>query len=260
MDYLYRKEKKTKWVPLEQVAHDVKTGKYERLVKGTRGLEAVMTGGGMAVMSAAAEELPRIWPACGENGAYTGLVLLSFRLENDLELLLKLQRRVGEMPQTVLAMVGSSGQSLKVVMGYRLADGTLPVGDADVRRFQQYAFRRAADFLLATTGLKVEDDEQWGAGWFRMSADADVCWNAEAEAVRMPLPGAPLTEFSAPLLAVGNEPPLQKEVLPGYSRHEMDVTKYNMVCRRLSFEAEKVTADSCWPWRMSADRQASTRK
>ena len=243
MDYLYRKEEKTKWVPLEQVAQDVKTGKYERLVKGTRGLEAVMTGGGMAVMSAAAEELPRIWPACGENGAYTGLVLLSYRLENDLELLLKLQRRVGEMPQTVLAMVGSSGQSLKVVMGYRLADGTLPVDDDDVRRFQQYAFRRAADFLLATTGLKVEDDEQWGAGWFRMSADADVCWNAKAEAVRMTLPGAPLTEFSAPLLAVGNEPPLQKEVLPGYSRHEMDVTKYNMVCRRLSFEAEKGTAD-----------------
>lgn len=243
MDYLYRKEKKTKWVPLEQVAQDVRNGKYERLVKGTRGFEAVMTGGGMAVLSAAAEELPRIWPACGENEAYTGLVLLSFRLENDLELLLKLQRRVGEMPQTVLAMVGSSGCSLKVVMGYRLADGTLPVGDDDVKRFQQYAFRRAADFLLATTGMKVEDDERWGAGWFRMSADADVCWNAKAEAVRMPLPAAPLTEFSAPLLSAGNEPPLQKEVLPGYSRHEMDVTKYNMVCRRLSFEAEKETAD-----------------
>lgn len=243
MDYLYRKEKKTKWVPLEQVAQDVKTCKYERLVKGTRGLEAVMTGSGMAVLSAAAEELPRIWPACGENEAYTGLVLLSFRLENDLELLLKLQRRVGEMPQTVLAMVGSSGCSLKVVMGYRLADGTLPVGDDYVKRFQQYAFRRAADFLLATTGMKVEDDERWGAGWFRMSADADVCWNAKAEAVRMPLPAAPLTEFSAPLLSAGNEPPLQKEVLPGYSRHEMDVTKYNMVCRRLSFEAEKGTAD-----------------
>ena len=243
MDYLYRKEKKSKWVPLEQVAQDVRNGKYERLVKGTRGLEAVMTGGGMAVLSAAAEELPRIWPACGENEAYTGLVLLSFRLENDRDLLLKLQRRVGEMPQTVLAMVGSSGCSLKVVMGYRLADGTLPVRDDDVRRFQQYAFRRAADFLLATTGLKVEDDEQWGTGWFRMSADEDVCWNAKAEAVRMPLPAAPLTEFSAPLLAAGNEPPLQKEVLPGYSRHEMDVTKYNMVCRRLSFEAEKGTAD-----------------
>ena len=243
MDYLYRKEKKSKWVPLEQVAQDVRNGKYERLVKGTRGLEAVMTSGGMAVLSAAAEELPRIWPACGENEAYTGLVLLSFRLENDRDLLLKLQRRVGEMPQTVLAMVGSSGCSLKVVMGYRLADGTLPVGDDDVRRFQQYAFRRAADFLLATTGLKVEDDEQWGTGWFRMSADADVCWNAEAEAVRMPLPMTPLTEFSAPLLSADNEPPLQKEVLPGYSRHEMDVTKYNMVCRRLSFEAEKGTSD-----------------
>ena len=67
MDYLYRKEKKTKWVPLEQVAQDVRNGKYERLVKGTRGLEAVMTSGGMAVLSAAAEELPRRWPACGEN-------------------------------------------------------------------------------------------------------------------------------------------------------------------------------------------------
>ena len=51
MDYLYRKEKKTKWVPLEQVAQDVRNGKYERLVKGTRGLEAVMTSGGMAVLS-----------------------------------------------------------------------------------------------------------------------------------------------------------------------------------------------------------------
>lgn len=243
MDYLYRKEKKTKWVALEQVALDVRNGKYDRLVKGTRGIEAAVTGNGMVAFSAAAEELPRIWPACGENGAYTGLVLLSFRVENDRNLLLKLQRRVGEMPQTVLAMVGSSGQSLKVVMGYRLADGGLPVGEDDVKRFQQYAFRRAADFLLATTGLKVEDDERWGAGWFRMSADTDVCWNAEAEAVRMPLPVAQLTEFSAPLLAAGPEPPLQKEVLPGYSRHEMDITKYNMVCRRLSFQAEKGADD-----------------
>ena len=33
MDYLYHKEEKTKWVAMEQVVHDVKNGKYERLVK-----------------------------------------------------------------------------------------------------------------------------------------------------------------------------------------------------------------------------------
>ena len=243
MDYLYHKEEKTKWVALEQVVHDVKNGKYERLVKAARGLGAAVTSDGMVALSAAAHELPKIWPAVGENEAYTGLVLLSFRLENDRELLLKLQQRVGEMPQTVLALLGSSGRSLKVVLSYRLEDGSLPVGDDDVKRFQQYAFRRAADFLLAATGLKVEDDEQWGTGWFRMSADADACWNAEAEAVRMALPAGELTDYSAPMLAPGREPQLEKEVLPGYSRLEMDITKYNMVCRRLSFEAEKGADD-----------------
>lgn len=50
MDYLYRKEEKTKWVALEQVVHDVKNGKYERLVKAARGLGAAVTSDGMVAL------------------------------------------------------------------------------------------------------------------------------------------------------------------------------------------------------------------
>lgn len=239
MDYLYRKEWKKKNMTMNELWQQVKDGKYLRLVKGVRGEDAVMTSTGLGIKDVAANDLPKIWPAWESDGRYTGRVLLSFRIFDDGQLLQWLRQRVSEMPQTELVMTGSSGTSLKVVMRYSLPDGLLPTEEQARRLFQQYAFRRACDFMLAATGVKAEDDEHYGTGWFRMSADAEAYWNAKATAITMPQPMKPLTEHSAPITQQAKGPELSHEVLPGYSRLEMDLTKFNVICRNLSFQEKK---------------------
>ena len=239
MDYLYRNEWKTKDMTMDELWQQVKEGKYLRLVKGVRGEEAVATRAGLGVKEVAASDLPKIWPAWETEGAYSGRVLLSLRIADDGQLFRWLRQRVSEMPQTEWLMTGSSGTSLKVVMRYSLPDGTLPTEEQARKLFQQYAFRRACDFMQAATGVKAEDDEHYGTGWFRISADPDAYWNAEPAVIPMSQPLKPLTEHSAPITQPTKGPELSHEVLPGYSRLEMDLTKFSMICRNLSFQEKK---------------------
>ena len=239
MDYLYRNEWKTKDVTMDELWQQVKDGKYLRLVKGVRGEDAVATRAGLGIKDVAANDLPKIWPAWETDGTYTGRVLLSLRIADDGQLFRWLRQRVSEMQQTEWLMTGSSGTSLKVVMRYSLPDGTFPTEEQARKLFQQYAFRRACDFMQAATGVKAEDDEHYGTGWFRISADPDAYWNAEPAAIPMSQPLKPLTEHSAPITQPTKEPELSHEVLPGYSRLEMDLTKFSMICRNLSFQEKK---------------------
>ena len=174
MDYLYRKEWKKKNMTMNELWQQVKDGKYLRLVKGVRGEDAVATRAGLGIKDVAANDLPKIWPAWETDGTYTGRVLLSLRIADDGQLFRWLRQRV--------------------VMRYSLPDGTFPTEEQARKLFQQYAFRRACDFMQAATGVKAEDDEHYGTGWFRISADPDAYWNAEPAAIPMSQPLKPLTE------------------------------------------------------------------
>ena len=98
MNYLYRHERKEKCVTLENVLDWTREGKYRHK---------------------AVEKLPKVMPAIGEKGSYTGLVLLSFRIEEGIETLERLRKVVNLWEQTLMSFVGTSGQSLKVLIPYR---------------------------------------------------------------------------------------------------------------------------------------------
>ena len=87
MEYLYHQEWKEKCVTLGEVHRRVIECKYQHRVEAARELREIAVKGGMVGGTIAAETLPRIRPAIGANGAYTGLVLLSFRLNEGLEVL-----------------------------------------------------------------------------------------------------------------------------------------------------------------------------
>ena len=80
MKYLYRQEWKEKCVTLSEIHRWVSEGKYLHRVEAVRELREIAVEGGMVGGPIAAEMLPSIRPAMGANGAYTGLVLLSFRV------------------------------------------------------------------------------------------------------------------------------------------------------------------------------------
>lgn len=226
MEYLHRRFMKEKVVSLSDVHRWIVEEKFRKRVDAVRGKELIMTREGMEAGYVAAEELPRVYIA-----DTVGLVLLSVRAV-DMEQLESLRKRVNVFPQTLLSFVGSSGRSLKIVMRFALLDGSVPTEPRDIELFRQYAVRRAADYVFATTGLCADEH---GSSHFRLSADPLAMYNGDALAVRMPQPTEPLDEKTAPIMRQSEEPALSKDVLPGYTRQEMELLKFNMVCRKIAF-------------------------
>ena len=91
MRYLYRGEWHVKYVTLESIYKWMLEGKYQNRVEAARGLRTINMTGGMVSGSLAADELPMVWPAQGEKGQYTGLVLLEFRVDEGFEVLKSLR-------------------------------------------------------------------------------------------------------------------------------------------------------------------------
>ena len=174
MKYLYRQEWREKCVTLETVFDWTRRGKYRRRVEAVRVLDEIAMTGGMVSGPLAAGELPVVRPAITEDGGYTGMVLLSFRVEGGVEVLERLRGVVNLWEQTLMSFVGSSGQSLKVLIPYRLVGGGLPAEAAQVALFQQYAYKRAAEYAFASTGMKAEETVHDGTEHFRLSCTGNI--------------------------------------------------------------------------------------
>ena len=167
-----------------------------------------------------------------------GMVVLSLPTSSQQQLE-QLRSRVQLFPQLLMAFQSIDGRHLTVLMSYELSDGTLPYRAKDVRLFQQYAFRRAADFVLASTGIKVDEDDAALNQQFYVSSDDKAIWNGQVVAVKMDQPTEELTEQTASIMSTPKEHPLEKGVLPGYTQLEMDIAKFNAVCRQLAFSRQK---------------------
>jgi hypothetical protein len=240
MKFRYRKEWREKYVTLESIWKWVRNGKYQARVEATRGLRDITTStvDGMLSGDIAADDLPIVWPTQGEKGVYTGLVLLEFRVNDGFDALERLRQRVNLWPQTLLSFMSADGRSLLVLIPYRLTGGALPVTESQVALFQQYAYKRAADFAYGSTGRQVKEVLHDGTESFRVSFDVDAFYQPQALAIEMDQPTDPLTDASAPILETQKEVTLDTHVLPGYTRREMDATKYNFISRQLAYDKE----------------------
>ena len=270
MKYRYNGKWCEKFVTLGDVAGRIGQGKYRQRVDAVRGSVLVPTSMGMSSGRLAAEYLPCVYPALGlvadsdgrmgAQAGYTGLVLLSLRVEQGVEVLERLRQRVNLWPQVLLSFVGTSGQSLKVVIPYRLTGGGVPaakpqaavggggipegksqgaLGGGKAALFAQYAYKRAAEYVLNSTGVRAEEVVHDGSEHFRVSADEQVYYNPEALAIEMEQPTELLTDTTAPVVVQTPEVQLDTQVLPGYTRREMDVTKFNFICRDMAFRAHQ---------------------
>ena len=237
--YKYRNEWRNKSLTIREIHQVIRDGKYARRVSAVRGEEDIRTEYGVTNGPVAAEDLPVVYPSRNEHDGYTGLVLLSVRVEERLDRLERLRQMVNRWPQTLLTFLGTSGQSLKILMPYLLPDGTLPVGEQQVQLFRQYAFRRAADYLAAATGMKADETMADGSEHFRISSDDRAFLNTAVQPILMEQPTEQLTEQTADQLYHSEQNPMEAEVLPGYTKQEMDITKFNMLCRKLSFERRR---------------------
>ena len=243
VEYRYRGEWRRKTVALAEVAQWVRNGRYARRVDAVRDGQPIQTAAGLGGGSMAEAGLPLVLPGTGSDGSCTGLALLTIAAPGGHAQLERLRSRACLWDAAAMVMASADGRSLVVLMAYRLTGGGLPAGTAETALFRQYACRRAADFATAVTGLVPEAHAADGTEGFRISHDPEVWLNDDVRPVLIDQPTAPLdgpADLTAPVPArqAGTDA-LAEDVLPGYTRREMEVTTYNMVCRQLAYSPRR---------------------
>ncbi len=156
----------------------------------------------------------------GEWVAYTGLVLIEFNRLASAEEAIQLRDRLTSFTNPLLAFIGVSGRSVKVVTRYSLPDGTLPASREEALRFHLYAYRKAASHYQHQTGRMVTSREPRLDSGCRISWDSACYYNPDAPVIRMEMPGD-LVATVPPLVV---QPPagtgLLAGTLPGLEQRE----------------------------------------
>ena len=209
-----------KLVMLDTVVERIKGEEQARRVGELREMIPYSRPGGRL---ADAEKIPAVLFASGYKGQvwkqYNGLVLLEFnRLSSKVEAR-RLRDEITRYNRPLLAFVGSSGLSVKVVVRYTLPDGSLPVKEEEAACFHAHAYRRAVLHYQAQLQWPVSIKEPSLDRGCRLSYDPECFYNPESLPVRMEQP-LKMPEDSGYVEQVrGEDDPLAR-ILPGMERYE----------------------------------------
>ena len=112
---------------------------------------------------------------------YMGLVLLEVNNLTDYDEAAAIRRGAAQLPHTLLAFVGASGHSVKIVCPGRLPGKVpLPTTDDDIRRFHLNLYEKARLAYNMQLGVTVEKLEPGLQRTCYMSIDPDACYNPDA--------------------------------------------------------------------------------
>ena len=112
---------------------------------------------------------------------YTGLVMLEVNNLTDYEEADAIRRGAGQIPQTLLAFVGASGRSVKIVCRGELFEGALPEGEEDIRRFHTNLYEKARMAYNVWLGVAVEKLEPMLERTCYLSYDPSLLYNPMAQ-------------------------------------------------------------------------------
>lgn len=159
---------------------------------------------------------------------YNGLVLLSIG-----ELVGKreagtLRDKVAQLPQTMIAFVGSSGKTLKIIVPFCRPDGTLPQSTEEALLFHAHAYRWAVNFYQgqlqqekrSITLRRPLPDESC-----RFSYDPGIYFAPNTYPIHIDQPTEMPTETTYREAVQAETDPLQR-MLPGYERSEIISTLF----------------------------------
>ena len=129
---------------------------------------------------------------------YNGYVLLEVNgLESQSEAE-AVRREAAALPQTLLAFVGLSGRSVKIVVPFVLPDGSLPKKEEQARMFHAAAYQLAVRHYQPQLGSIISLKEPFLSRGCRMSVDPDAYYNPEALPLQVKLPPAPSAKPGRP--------------------------------------------------------------
>lgn len=222
---------KEKHVAIETLCEWIKTGKYARKVQKIRGFEfvpEVITG---EWIQKDYEVMIPVMNISKSKHGYTGIVAVSLDCGSILQVIEAAKAKIRLLPQVLCTFLGLSGKSLKVLIPFTLENGELPKADEDIRLFHATAYQSAAALLMQMTGLKAEGEHGNWTNGMHVSWDEDLYLNPSAIAIPMPQPS------SLPKTLVASNTQEQSILpFPDHTQVEMDILRFNHICRRLRFE------------------------
>ena len=180
---------------------------------------------------------------------YTGLVLLEVNNLTGFDEAAAIRQGAGEVPQTLLAFVGASGRSVKIVCRGELfpdsrkkegGDGSLPVEQNAVELFHENLYERARLAYNAQLGVTVEKLEPRLERTCYVSIDADAVYNPLA------IPFYARAEKPTQAISLVRPTTIEaEEVSPGESRyHSMrHIFEFNLEKAFDECEGESDSAD-----------------
>ena len=115
--------------------------------------------------------------------SYNGLVVLEINGLDTYEKAVALRSQTARMPETLMAFLGGSGRSVKIVCRGELFEGKgLPTGDDDIRQFHLNLYETARRAYQNQFGIDIAYLEPRLDRTVYLSADPEMYFNPEARA------------------------------------------------------------------------------
>ncbi|NDV82452.1 BT4734/BF3469 family protein [Bacteroides sp. 51] len=177
-----------------------------------------------------------------EMTTYNGVVVLQVNNLTGMKEAVKIRDRAATLPQTLLAFVGSSGKSTKILIPFTLPDGTLPQSPELIEMFHAQAYRDAVKWYQPQLKREIELKKPVLNLCCRMTYDPTLFYNPNAVPIRIEQPlRMPLEptfsehqqEISDPLL----------RLIPGYERYWIIDTLFETSLWNAMAELEKVDTE-----------------
>ena len=146
--------------------------------------------------------------------AYTGLVLLEVNNLTNHDEAVSIRQGAAMMPQTLLAFVGASGRSVKIVCRGELFGGGLPEGDDDIRRFHLNLYEKARMVYNAQLGVTIDKLEPRLERTCYLGADSDLYYAPMAQPFYTDT--SDLEQALKPILP---QDPMPDDIVPGRNRY-----------------------------------------
>ena len=207
----YRNTVTLKTMDLEEVVNSILTCEYDEAVSLARHTASDIS------------KLPRVCFATEmENRnhlrvrkSYSGLVLLEVNNLQSYDEAVAVRQGAGLMPQTLLAFVGASGLSVKIVCQGELFEGNgLPTEEEEIARFHLNLYEKARLAYNAQLGVTIDKLEPTLDRTCYLSADSGLVWNPTA--VPFYTDTSNLEHALRPLKPRDTTP---DEIVPGRSRY-----------------------------------------
>ena len=112
---------------------------------------------------------------------YNGLVVIEKNGLETYEMAVEIRNKVSRMPQTMMAFLGASGKSVKIVVRGELFEGKqLPEGEKEIRQFHHNIYETARQAYQSQFGMEIEYLEPRLDRTVYMSADPEIYFNPDA--------------------------------------------------------------------------------